>query len=129
MITDIVVDTRQPSRSQVKFSNGESLMLKEVIGNVTADHKARIQIRETIKAHFRKESALFHRGIKCLSLFFIDEVAKYRQYDEDGNALLGRYGEIFEQEYQAELRENQNMYDPEYMQYLSCIPVNKTHEG
>lgn len=99
MITDIVVDARQPSRSQVKFSNGESLMLKEVIGNVTADHKARIQIRETIKAHFRKESALFHRGIKCLSLFFIDEVAKYRQYDEDGNALLGRYGEIFEQEY------------------------------
>lgn len=68
MITDIVVDARQPSRSQVKFSNGESLMLKEVIGNVTADHKARIQIRETIKAHFRKESALFHRGIKCLSL-------------------------------------------------------------
>ncbi|MFW5506188.1 MAG: type III restriction-modification system endonuclease [Segatella copri] len=129
MITDIVVDAHQPSRSQVKFSNGESLMLKEVIGNVTADHKARIQIRETIKAHFRKESALFHRGIKCLSLFFIDEVAKYRQYDEDGNALLGRYGEIFEQEYRAELLENQNMYDPEYMQYLSCIPVNKTHEG
>lgn len=54
MITDIVVDTFQPSRSHVKFSNGESLMLKEVIGNVTADHKARIQIRETIKAHFRK---------------------------------------------------------------------------
>ena len=129
MITDIVVDVRQPSRSQVKFSNGESLMLKEVIGNVTADHKARIQIRETIKAHFRKESALFHRGIKCLSLFFIDEVAKYRQYDEDGKKMLGRYGEIFEQEYRAELNENQNMYDPEYMQYLSCIPVNKTHEG
>ncbi len=42
---------------------------------------------------------------------------------------MGRYGEIFEQEYRAELNENQNMYDPEYMQYLSCIPVNKTHEG
>ena len=58
----------------MKFSNGESLMLKEVIGNVTADHKARIQIRETIKAHFRKESALFHRGIAPLP-FFIDEAA------------------------------------------------------
>ena len=128
-ITDIVVDSLHPARSLVKFGNGVTLQLKEVIGNVTADHKARIQIRETIKAHFRKESQLFHRGIKCLSLFFIDEVAKYRQYDEDGNALLGRYGEIFEQEYRAELNENQNMYDPAYMQYLGCIPVNKTHEG
>ncbi len=129
LITDITVDALHPSLSMVKFGNGVSLQLKEVIGNVTADHKARIQIRETIKAHFRKESALFHRGIKCLSLFFIDEVAKYRQYDEDGNALLGRYGEIFEQEYRAELNENQNMYDPAYMQYLACIPVGKTHEG
>ena len=129
LITDIMVDSLHPANSAVKFGNGVTLMLKEVIGNVTADHKARIQIRETIKAHFRKESALFHRGIKCLSLFFIDEVAKYRQYDEDGNALLGRYGEIFEQEYRAELNENQTMYDPAYMQYLSCIPVDKTHEG
>ena len=128
-ITDIVVDSLHPARSLVKFGNGVTLQLKEVIGNVTADHKARIQIRETIKAHFRKESQLFHRGIKCLSLFFIDEVAKYRQYDEDGNAMLGRYGEIFEQEYRAELNENQNMYDPSYMQYLSCISVGKTHEG
>ena len=129
LITDIIVDSLHPANSQVKFGNGVSLQLKEVIGNVTADHKARIQIRETIKAHFRKESQLFHRGIKCLSLFFIDEVAKYRQYDEEGNAVLGRYGEIFEQEYRAELNENQNMYDPAYMQYLGCIPVGKTHEG
>ena len=129
LITDIIVDSLHPNCSQVKFGNGMSLLLKEVTGNVTADHKARIQIRETIKAHFRKESALFHRGIKCLSLFFIDEVAKYRQYDEEGNAVLGRYGEIFEQEYQAELNENQNQYAPDYMAYLGNIPVNKTHEG
>ena len=56
-------------------------------------------------------------------------MAKYRQYDEDGNAVLGKYGEIFEQEYRAELNENQNMYDPDYMAYLGCIPVGKTHEG
>ena len=128
-ITDIIVDSLHPANSQVRFGNGVSLQLKEVIGNVTADHKARIQIRETIKAHFRKESQLFYCGIKCLSLFFIDEVAKYRQYDENGNALLGLYGEIFEQEYCAELNENQNMYDLAYMQYLGCIPVGKTHEG
>ena len=128
-ITDIIVNSLHPALSQVKFGNGVSLLLKEVIGNVTADHKARIQIRETIKAHFRKESQLFHRGIKCLSLFFIDEVAKYRQYDEDGNAVLGRYGEIFEQEYRAELNENRSLLDPDYVAYLDSIPVSKTHEG
>ncbi len=51
------------------------------------------------------------------------------QYDEDGNAMLGTLWRNIQQEYRAELNENQNMYDPEYMQYLSCIPVNKTHEG
>ena len=59
----------------------------------------RVQIRETIISHFEKEQELFHMGIKTLSLFFIDEVAKYRQYDEDGKELLGEYGRIFEQEY------------------------------
>ena len=118
VVTDIHVDTLLPSRSSVTFGNGTTLFIKDVVGNVTADHKARIQIRETIKAHFRKEAALFKRGIKCLSLFFIDEVANYRKYDEDGQQLLGRYGEIFEQEYMAELNEQQNMFNPDYMSYL-----------
>lgn len=111
------------------FGNGVTLNVKDIQGNITADHKARIQIRETIKAHFRKESALFKRGIKCLSLFFVDEVANYRQYDEDGNQQLGRYGEIFEQEYMAELNNNQNMFDPDYMSYLGSISAHATHAG
>lgn len=111
------------------FGNGVTLNVKDIQGNITADHKARIQIRETIKAHFRKESALFKRGIKCLSLFFVDEVANYRQYDEDGNQQLGRYGEIFEQEYMDELNTNQNMYDPDYMAYLGSISAHATHAG
>src|SRR5574344_2034247 len=129
VVTDIHVDTLQPSRSSIPFGNGTTLYIKDVVGNVTADHKARIQIRETIKAHFRKEAALFKRGIKCLSLFFIDEVANYRQYDEDGHQLLGRYGEIFEQEYMAELNEQQNMFNPDYMSYLGGIAVKDTHTG
>ena len=111
------------------FGNGVTLNVKDIQGNITADHKARIQIRETIKAHFRKESALFKRGIKCLSLFFVDEVANYRQYDEDGNQLLGRYGEIFEQEYIKELNNNQNMFVPDYMSYLGSISAHATHAG
>lgn len=111
------------------FGNGVTLNVKDIQGNITADHKARIQIRETIKAHFRKESALFKRGIKCLSLFFVDEVANYRQYDEDGNQQLGRYGELFEEEYMDELNTNQNMYDPDYMAYLGSISAHATHAG
>lgn len=118
-----------PLRGKAIFSNGVTLNVKDIQGNITADHKARIQIRETIKAHFRKESALFRRGIKCLSLFFVDEVANYRQYDEDGNQQLGRYGEIFEQEYMAELANNQNMFDPDYMAYLGSISAHATHAG
>ena len=124
MLTEI-----DPLRGKAIFSNGVTLNVKDIQGNVTADHKARIQIRETIKAHFRKESALFKRGIKCLSLFFVDEVANYRQYDDDGNQKLGRYGEIFEQEYMDELNNNQNMYDPDYMSYLGSISAHATHAG
>lgn len=124
MLTEI-----DPLRGKAIFGNGVTLNVKDIQGNITADHKARIQIRETIKAHFRKESALFKRGIKCLSLFFVDEVANYRQYDEDGNQQLGRYGEIFEQEYMAELNNNQNIFDPDYMSYLGSISAHATHAG
>lgn len=129
VITEVHVDPINSGYSSVTFGNGQTLHIKDVVGDVSADHKARIQIRETIVAHFRKESALFHRGIKCLSLFFIDEVANYRQYDEDGQQKLGRYGEIFEQEYLAALVENQNMFAPEYMSYLGSISAHSTHTG
>ena len=128
-ISDIHVDTLNASHSTVTFSNGKIMYVKDVFGDISADHKARIQIRETIKAHFRKEASLFKRGIKTLSLFFLDEVANYRQYDEDGNQKLGRYGEIFEQEYMAELNENHNMFDPDYMSYLGSISAHQTHAG
>lgn len=124
MLTEI-----DPLHGKAIFGNGVTLNVKDIQGNITADHKARIQIRETIKAHFRKESALFKRGIKCLSLFFVDEVANYRQYDEDGNQQLGRYGELFEEEYMDELNTNQNMYDPDYMAYLGSISAHATHAG
>lgn len=129
VVTEIHVDPLQPSRCSVTFGNGTVLHIKDAVGNVTADHKARIQIRETIKAHFRKETQLFKRGIKCLSLFFIDEVANYRQYDEEGNQVLGRYGELFEQEYMAELNEQMNSFNPDYTAYLSGISAHNTHAG
>jgi len=128
-ISDIHVDSNNAAYSFVEFSNGRKLYVKDIIGDVTAEHKARIQIRETIKAHFRKESALYHKGIKTLSLFFLDEVANYRKYDDEGEQVLGRYGEIFEEEYMLALNEAQNMFDPEYMSYLGSISVHNTHTG
>lgn len=88
-----------PLRGTVMFTNGEMLQTGEVTGDISENDMRRIQIRETIISHFEKEEKLFNMGIKCLSLFFIDEVAKYRQYDENGEELLGEYGVIFEQEY------------------------------
>lgn len=129
IISDIHVDSLDGSESTVSFSNGEVMKVKDVFGDISADHKARIQIRETIRAHFRKESSLFKRGIKTLSLFFLDEVANYRKYDDDGNQVLGRYGEIFEQEYMTELNNNQNAFDPDYMSYLGSISASNTHAG
>lgn len=70
-------------------------------------------------------------GIKTLSLFFIDEVAKYRQYDENGDEILGEYGEMFEQEYTSILNDNLTMFDTEYQKYLrsTCSDVARVHRG
>ena len=98
---------------------------------VDIEDMRRIQIRETILSHFEKEEKLFNMGIKCLSLFFIDEVAKYRQYDENGDEVLGEYGVMFEQEYLAILNEYITMFDTPYQKYLksTCSDVSRVHKG
>ena len=103
----------------------------DVVGDISEQDMRRIQIRETILSHFEKEEKLFNMGIKCLSLFFIDEVAKYRQYDEDGNEILGEYGKIFEQEYINVLNEYINIFDTPYQKYLksTCSDVSAVHNG
>ena len=79
-----------PIAGKVTFTNGETLSKGDVVGDISEKDIRRVQIRETIISHFEKEAQNFSMGIKTLSLFFIDEVAKYRQYDEDGNEVLGR---------------------------------------
>ena len=88
----------------------------------------RIQIREAVKAHFDKERTLFSQGIKVLSLFFIDEVAKYRRYDEAGEQP-GEYAQVFEEEYNRQLNEALTLEDTPYNHYLKAIEASKTHEG
>lgn len=116
-------------KNSISFTNGVTLYAGEVQGDVSEINLRRIQIRETIKSHFEKEKALYNKGIKVLSLFFIDEVAKYRQYDEDGNQINGEYGKIFEEEYINVLNEYITLFDEPYVKYLKSINVKDTHDG
>lgn len=118
-----------PIGATVTFSNGDTLTAGEASGNVNEDDIRRIQIRETINSHFDKEEKLFEQDIKCLSLFFIDEVAKYRQYGEDGEEILGEYGRIFEEEYSAALNKRLTLFPTAYQAYLRGIATADTHRG
>ena len=115
----------------VEFANGLTLGVLEAYGSVDEKLKRTIQIRETIRSHLQKEQELFAKGIKVLSLFFIDEVAKYRQYDENNNVIDGEYVEIFKQQYEQVIDEFIEKYleDSPYIQHLKNIDVNKTHNG
>lgn len=118
-----------PFNNTVTFVNGDVLEIGTAVGNVNEIDIRRIQIRETIKSHFEKEEELFNKGIKVLSLFFIDEVAKYRQYDENGNEINGVYGEIFEDEYIKEVNRRITLFDTEYNKYLMNTKVSEVHKG
>lgn len=118
-----------PVRGTVAFTNGEVIHAGEVVGDVSEADLRRVQIRETIRSHFEKEKDLYARGIKTLSLFFIDEVAKYRKYDEEGNEVNSEYGEIFEQEYTDILNEYLTLFNTPYEKYLRSIDVHGTHAG
>lgn len=121
------IDGRDDS---VEFINGIKLFAGDVIGKVSEDQLRRIQIRETILSHIQRERELFYKGIKVLSLFFIDEVAKYKQYDAAGQPMNGAYADMFEEEYRDVVEHLQiGMGEDEYIKYLSEILAEKTHAG
>ncbi|WP_296279187.1 DEAD/DEAH box helicase family protein [Pseudoxanthomonas sp.] len=111
----------------LSFTNGVELTTGDATGDVNEAALRRIQIRETIKAHFDKEQALFQQGIKVLSLFFIDEVVKYRDYTQQDEK--GEYAHIFEDEYNLYLNEVLELEETPWTKYLKSIAVEKTHSG
>lgn len=117
--------------SSVEFTNGKKLFAGDVIGSVSEEQLRRIQIRETVLSHIERERQLFAKGIKVLSLFFIDEVAKYKEYDEHGNSAGGIYARIFEEEYNAVFGSLQLSLEdsPDYLKYIAGIPAERTHAG
>ena len=117
------------AKGYVTFLNGVTLRRGEVIGDMNELTMQRVQIRETIKSHFEKERQLFKRGIKCLSLFFIDEVAKYKSYDEEGNEVKGVFQKIFEEEYARLVSEEFHIWDEDYNEYLRRFVPQEVHRG
>lgn len=119
----------EPIRGIVTFTNGVEIHTGEVLGDVSEKDIRRVQIRETIRSHFEKEKELYNRGIKTLSLFFIDKVEHYRKYDDEGNEINSEYGQMFEEEYISILNEYLTLFDTPYEQYLKQIDVHTTHAG
>lgn len=111
----------------LNFTNGVELKAGDAYGDVNEAALRRIQIREAIKAHFDKEQVLFQQGIKVLTLFFIDEVVKYRDYSAADEK--GEYARIFEEEYSQYLNEVLDLDETSYIKYLKGITAEKTHSG
>ena len=124
VITDI-----NPLTNTVYFMNGEHLHKGQVMGDVSEEQIQRIQVRETIRSHFEKEAVLYKQGIKTLSLFFIDEVANYKSYDEQGEVVKGPLWKVFEEEYQRFLNENLTLFENDYQRYLRRFTAEQVHNG
>ena len=125
------------NKDTVEFTNGHVLHAGDATGDVTEMAIRRIQIREAIRAHLEKEQVLFAQGIKVLSLFFIDEVAKYRDYSQADEQ--GEYARIFEEEYERLLKDKAGRMKDEkgdihpsslsLHNYWNDIPADRTHNG
>ncbi len=118
-----------PLTNRVVFLNGETIRKGEVYGDSSLIAMQRVQIRETIASHLDKERELFKKGIKTLSLFFIDEVKNYKGYDEDGNEIHGPFWKIFEEEYANALNERMSIFEDDYQEYLRRFTPDQVHNG
>jgi len=130
---DLVVTDVSAIDDTMTLSNGDVIVAGQLADrDVTVETKRRIQIREVIRAHLDKERELFAQEIKVLSLFFIDEVAKYRDYDREDT--LGDYARVFEEEYVAIVGEILGELELDaattaYQGYLRRDEVRAVHQG
>ena len=123
-----VVSDINANTDVISFSNGVEIEAGEAAGDDSEVTLRRIQIREAIKAHLEKEQTLFYQNIKVLTLFFIDQVAKYRQYTDAGD-VGGEYARMFEEEYVEAVNNLGLALLPEYKKYLDGIRTSATHNG
>ncbi len=108
-------------------SNPDVVYLEQVLGDMDSQEFKRVQIRKTIEEHLEKELRLRSKGIKVLSLFFIDKVANYRFYDDEGEPQKGKYAKTFEEEYRSLIKK------PKYKTLFENIDVESSaaevHDG
>lgn len=126
---DFTISDIDAFRNTVTFLNGVKIAKGEVYGDSSEEAMQRVQIRETIASHFEKERDLFKRGIKTLSLFFIDEVAHYKSYNDEGEEVPGVFWKIFEEEYERILNENISVFEDDYQEYLRRFEPSQVHNG
>lgn len=129
VISEICPGTDENPIGFVSFTNGVILYKGQVRDTKNVLDLQRLQIRETIKAHFERERELYKLGIKCLSLFFIDAVNKYRSYDETGKEVEGVFQKIFEHEYSTLMKEEKKSADKDYLDYLCKFEPREVHRG
>ena len=113
----------EPGAEFIRFNNGRKLRKGDEIGGIR-DDVWRMQIRYTVAKHLEKELQLHNRGIKVLSLFFVDRVANYRDYDDAGKPAKGKFAKVFEEELAALSKK------PEYsvLEWLKR-PIEQLHNG
>lgn len=109
--------------------SGQEIFAGEVIGDFYEMDFRRIQIRETILSHLKKEKQLFDKGIKVLSLFFIDTVENYKKYNELGEEEKGEYAKIFEEEYNKVKNDFTDLFHQEYNDYIEKTDVGEIYKG
>lgn len=125
----VISEINPRGRGSVTFLNGETIYCGDVVGDTNEEAMQRVQIRQTIIAHLTKEKELFNRGIKCLSLFFIDEVSHYRRYDENNNEVKGKFQLIFEEEYARIVNDYYTLFNTPYEKYLRSFSPEQVHAG
>ncbi len=108
---------------------GQDIYPGDILNDKDENAFRRVQIRECIMSHLHKEKQLFDKGIKVLSLFFIDSVEKYRIYDETGEQALGEYAKIFEEEYNNVCSDFLDLFHQDYNEYLEDTDPSKVHRG
>lgn len=120
---EVVEINAEPGNEYIRFANGRVLRPGEEIGGLREDIW-RVQIRHTVKRHLERELQLQGRGIKVLSLFFIDRVANYRDYDESGQPVKGKFAEALEAALAEFARDERYRALP-----LFAHPIEKLHNG
>ena len=116
-----IIDEIDAGSGTITLSNSLTLSVGETRGGMN-DEVMKFMIRKTVEEHLKREKSYKGKGIKVLSLFFIDRVKNYREYDVNGNPVKGKFAKWFEEIYRQEITKSA---------YVGLLPyaVDEIHNG